>query len=89
VLVHNKNPFKGKSFEQIGLMLEKKGFIKKGIDPVKGKGSYLNPNTNQMYYFDKGLKFNEKPHIDVFYTPNNYFIKKKFFLEGGTQVIPK
>lgn len=62
------NPFKGKSPERIGTMLENKGFVKKGVNPVEGEGSYLHPKSGNQYYIDKGGKYakgTELPHVDV------------------------
>ncbi|WP_235600423.1 hypothetical protein [Aeribacillus pallidus] len=48
------NPFKGKTFKEIEDMFIKKGFEKRGSDPLNGKGGYVNPKTRRSYYLDKG-----------------------------------
>lgn len=35
-------------------MFIKKGFEKRGSDPLNGKGGYVNPKTRRSYYLDKG-----------------------------------
>ncbi|GCD83040.1 hypothetical protein PTHTG4_21030 [Parageobacillus thermoglucosidasius] len=35
-------------------MFMKKGFEKRGPDPLNGKGGYVNPKTGRSYYLDKG-----------------------------------
>jgi hypothetical protein len=62
------NPFKGKTPEQIDKILTERGFIKKGPDPVSGKGSYFHPESGRKYYLDSGGKYKkgtELPHVDV------------------------
>nr|WP_165783128.1 polymorphic toxin type 37 domain-containing protein [Leptospira wolffii] len=64
------NPFKGKKPAEIEKIFEKKGFEKRGPDPVNGKGGYVNPKTNRSYHIDPGSltkykKGPEYPHVDV------------------------
>ncbi len=59
------NPFKGKTPKQIAKMLKKKGFEPRGLDPVKGKGGYVDPKTGRSYHIDKANRFGEPPHVDV------------------------
>jgi len=80
------NPFRGKSFEKIEDMFMKKGFEKRGPDPLKGKGGYVNPKTGRSYYLDKGGNYKkgfELPHVDVNRLKNSNvnLSKKKYFLE--------
>ena len=77
------NPFKGKTPRQLDRMFRKKGFTPKGIDPVVGKGSYINPQTGRQYYIDKGgvyRKGTELPHVDVHRPSTSSLPKKKFQL---------
>lgn len=80
------NPFKGKTFEEIDEMFTKKGFEKRGPDPVNGKGGYVNPTTGRSYYLDKGGQYKkgyEAPHVDVnrLKTDKSDLVKKKYFLD--------
>jgi len=75
------NPFKGKSPQQIDNAFREKGFDAKGIDPVAGKGSYINSKTGRKYYIDKGGKYKkgtELPHVDVHRPSGSLLPKKKF-----------
>ncbi len=76
-----QNPFKGKTYKQIDKMFKKKKFVRKGKDPVSGRGSYINPKTGRKYYIDKGgvyKKGTELPHVDVHRPSGSSFPKKKF-----------
>lgn len=64
------NPFKGMSHDQIGRILEKRGFDIKGNSPRTGGGSYEHPISGRKYYMDKGDVHRyadgiEHPHVDV------------------------
>ncbi|RDE34706.1 hypothetical protein DV713_11750 [Parageobacillus thermoglucosidasius] len=81
------NPFKGKTFKEIEDMFMKKGFEKRGPDPLNGKGGYVNPKTGRSYYLDKGGHYKkgyEPPHVDVNRLKNskNNLPKKKYFLNS-------
>ena len=52
-----KNPFKGKTPEQIDKMFKDKGFEPRGPDPLNGKGGYVNPKTGRSYHIDPGGKY--------------------------------
>ncbi|GMO00832.1 hypothetical protein PthstB1num2_28720 [Parageobacillus thermoglucosidasius] len=81
------NPFKGKTFKEIEDMFMKKGFEKRGPDPLNGKGGYVNPKTGRSYYLDKGGHYKkgyEPSHVDVNRLKNskNNLPKKKYFLNS-------
>ena len=81
-----RSPFKDKSFEQIDKMFRAKGFVRKGIHPANGKGSYINPRTGTKYYLDKGGKYKkglEGPHVDVWYNSHPSFEKVRYFLDNS------
>lgn len=78
------NPFKGKTFKEIDNIFMKKGFKKRGPDPLKGKGGYVNPKTGRSYYLDKGGHYKkgyEPPHVDVNRLKGSKRKKKKYFLK--------
>jgi len=67
-------------------MFMKKDFIKRGPDPLNGRGGYVNPKTGRSYYLDKGGHYKkgyEPPHVDVnrLKTDRSKLPKKKYFLE--------
>jgi len=79
-----KNPFKGKTPEQIDKMFKNKGFEPRGPDPLNGKGGYVNPKTGRSYHIDLGGKYKkgtEYPHVDVNRT-NGYKLPKKKYPLG-------
>nr|NGX39925.1 putative deoxyribonuclease RhsC [Chlamydiota bacterium] len=81
------NPFKGKTFQEIDQLLRSKGFITKGPDPLKGKGSYFHPITNRKYYLDNAGKtykrnITELPHVDVHYNGSVKGMEKQKFPIG-------
>lgn len=83
------NPFRGKSFRQIDKMFKTKRFTIRGIDPLNGKGSYINPATGTRYYLDKGgiyKKGFENPHVDVWYNNHPSYEKAKFFIDGSPKM---
>ncbi len=59
------NPFKGKTSQEIGSMLEKKGYVPKGPDPVAGRGTYVNPKTERGYHIDANHPDPKGPHVGV------------------------
>ena len=60
------NPFKNKTAQEIENMFLKKGFEKRGPDPINGYGGYVNPRTGRSYHIDpKNFgKYKEPNHID-------------------------
>jgi RHS repeat-associated protein len=83
------NPFKDKTFSEIDEMLKSKGFTTKGIDPVRGKGSYFNPQTGTRYYLDQGGMWKngyEGQHVDIWYNGHIYYEKVKYFLDGSPKM---
>jgi hypothetical protein len=59
------NPFAGKTTKEVGQMLEKKGYIPKGPDPVAGRGTYVNPQTGRGYHIDANHPAPKGPHVGV------------------------
>jgi hypothetical protein len=59
------NPFKGKSAQQIGDMLENKGYVPKGKDPISGQGTYIIPKTGRGYHIDADHLDPKGPHVGV------------------------
>ena len=84
------NPFKGKNFKQSEKIIKKHGGVKKGDNPIAGKGSYIyKKNVNEKtietkYYIDKGGNYRkgyEGAHIDVIRNGNEA-TKYRLFLNG-------
>jgi RHS repeat-associated protein len=59
------NPFRGKSAQEIDDMFMRKGFERRGPNPVGGRGGYVNPRNGHSYHIDEANSFNEPPHVDV------------------------
>lgn len=59
------NPFKGKSVDDIAEMFMDKGFTPKGTDPLRGRGTFVHPNTGRPYHIDAGHLPPKGPHIGV------------------------
>jgi RHS repeat-associated protein len=59
------NPFKGKSAQEIARILTKKGYVPRGPDPVRGRGSFLNPRTGRSYHVDATHGPPKGPHVGV------------------------
>jgi hypothetical protein len=57
------NPFIGKSPSGIGRMLEQKGFIPRGPDPVAGRGNFVNPRTGRGFHIDGSHPPPKGPHV--------------------------
>lgn len=88
-----RNPFKGKTLEQVQAGFEKQaeaGKVKHVYtDPVSGSKSYVNPKSKYSYNVDTGLSGKtgakvEPPHVDVNYPnpkPKNVEPKRKFFFD--------
>ena len=64
------NPFKGKTAVQIANMLQKKGYVPRGPNPLAGKGTYLNPKTGRGYHIDASHPAPKGPHVGV-HRPRN------------------
>lgn len=68
-------------------MFIKKGFETRGLDPLNGKGGYVNPKTGRSYHIDYKNRFKEPPHVDVnrdAISPKPYdgpLEKKKWFID--------
>src|SRR5690606_8424129 len=60
-----RNPFKGKSKEQVEEMFKKKGFEPKGENPLNGEGTYVNPKTGRHYHLDAHHPPPKPPHVGV------------------------
>ena len=78
-----KNPFKGKTPEQIDKMFKDKGFQFRGPDPLNGKGGYVDSKTGRSYHIDPGGEYKkgtEYPHVDVNRTNGSKLPKKKYSL---------
>jgi hypothetical protein len=77
------NPFKGKTPQGIDTMFKQKGFEPRGLDPISGKGGYVNPKTGRSYHIDPGgvyRKGTESPHVDVNRPRGSNLPKRKFLL---------
>ncbi|WP_204723392.1 polymorphic toxin type 37 domain-containing protein, partial [Fastidiosibacter lacustris] len=75
------NPFKDKSANEIDQMFRDKGFNPRGLDPLNGKGGYVNPKTDRSYHIDPGGKYKkgtEYPHVDVNRANGSKLPKKKY-----------
>ncbi|SHL04411.1 toxin 37 [Desulforamulus aeronauticus DSM 10349] len=59
------DPFKGKTATEIDQMFRAKGFELRGLDPLTGKGGYVNPKIGHSYHIDEVNSFGEFPHVDV------------------------
>ncbi|MCG8458517.1 MAG: RHS repeat-associated core domain-containing protein, partial [Holophagales bacterium] len=59
------NPFRGKTPAQIERMLLDRGFIRKGPDPVSGKGTYVNPRTGRSIHIDANHPPPKPPHVSI------------------------
>ncbi|MCC6208978.1 MAG: hypothetical protein IT488_12620, partial [Gammaproteobacteria bacterium] len=74
------NPFKGKTSKEVAEMLEKKGYVRKGPDPVVGRGTYVNPKTGRGYHINASHLYPKGPHVGVHrprgmrdtFTPRDY-----------------
>jgi hypothetical protein len=65
------NAFKGKSAQEIHEMFIKKGYQPRGLDPLNGKGGYVNPKNGRSYHIDEANRFGEAPHVDANRLPKN------------------
>ena len=80
------DPFKGKTPQEIDIMFKKKGFEPRGLDPMSGKGGYVNPKTGRSYHIDPGGTYRrgrELPHVDVNRLRGVNLPKRKFPLGGS------
>ncbi|MGH7928413.1 MAG: hypothetical protein ACREQV_11515, partial [Candidatus Binatia bacterium] len=59
------NPFKGKTAEEIGAMLQKKGYVPMGDNPLVGRGTFVNPKTGRGYHIDARHPDPKGPHVGV------------------------
>jgi RHS repeat-associated protein len=64
------NPFTGKTAREIAEMLEKKGYVPRGPDPVAGRGTYVNPQTGRGYHIDASHPPPKGPHVGA-HRPRN------------------
>lgn len=81
------NPFKNKTAQEIDEMFAKKGFTRRGDDPVGGTGGYVNPKTGRSYHIDpkEWGKYREPNHVDVNRSRGykGLLEKKKYEYKGG------
>lgn len=82
VVSESINPFIGKTGFEIENMFLKKGFVKKGVDPMNGLGGYVNTKSGYSYHIDYGIdRFGnsvEVPHIDINYPHGTNLPKQKW-----------
>ena len=61
------SPFKNKTTQELDAMFYRKGFRRRGLDPINGKGNYINPKNKRQYHIDPNNigRYREPNHVDV------------------------
>ena len=61
------SPFKHRSAKELNEMFIEKGYQSRGVDPLMGRGSYVNPRNGRSYRIDPYAegRYREPNHVDV------------------------